>query len=110
MGQLTYGCMVAATFDDRTLAHLQFVIGQKLGRGEAFFLTWVHDVESGGGRTSLWLHPHIPLHFSFSGTGAMKLNRTWLEELMQGSYAASGVHVCSEPPLLSQVAPRSTES
>ena len=39
MGTLTYDSKLAVSFDDRILAHLQVVIGNKLRRGEPFFFT-----------------------------------------------------------------------
>ncbi len=60
MGKLTYEGTVKVDFDDRTLAHLQLVIGTKLRRGEPFHFTWRDDVSIGDGRTTIWVHPVAP--------------------------------------------------
>lgn len=57
MGKLIYDGEVAVTFDDRLLAHLQAVIGAKLRRSESFYFTWKDSVQTGGGRTTIWLGP-----------------------------------------------------
>ncbi len=40
-------------FEDRLLAHLQLVIGQKLKKQESFFLSWSKPHDQGEGRVSV---------------------------------------------------------
>ncbi len=48
MGTLIYGHGdLTVDFDDRTLAHLQVVIGTKLRRRESFLLSWSDDGQDG---------------------------------------------------------------
>ena len=60
MGALIYGSRVSELeIEDRTLAHLQFVVATKLRRNEQFMLTWNHGVERGSGRSAIWISPYI---------------------------------------------------
>ncbi|HEY8589135.1 MAG TPA: ATP-dependent DNA ligase [Naasia sp.] len=84
-------------FDDRTLAHLRHVIVAKLRRGESFELTWNLPVEAGSGRVSVWLHPSVPLKFTFSSGVRHQLNRAWIEALAANSFSTTGLHLLPEP-------------
>ncbi|WP_327437440.1 DUF7882 family protein [Rathayibacter sp. VKM Ac-2754] len=97
LGRLIYDSTLEADFDDRLLAHLQVVIGAKLGRNEAFYFSWRDSTASGSGRTSLWLHPAIPLRFKFHGSRAPTINAEWVRRLLQDSYTASGLRISEEP-------------
>ncbi len=99
MGKLIYGS-AGSHFDcdDRTLAHLRFVMTLKLRRNESFSFTWDHGVENGGGRSTVWLHPAIELHFEFSGSKEPTLNRSWLELLSNTANGNRGLSVVLEPP------------
>ncbi|WP_349361117.1 ATP-dependent DNA ligase [Cryobacterium sp. PH29-G1] len=96
MGSLTYD-RVVVEIDDRTLAHLQLVIVQKLRRGESFLLSWQDSRAVGSGRSSIWLHPSIPLYFKYSGGHAATLNRQWIEDLSRSANSAQGLVIVSEP-------------
>ncbi|WP_347232598.1 ATP-dependent DNA ligase [Cryobacterium sp. Hh11] len=95
MGSLTYD-RVIVEIDDRTLAHLQLVIVQKLRRGESFLLSWRDSAEVGSGRSSIWLNPAIPLYFKFVGGRAATLNRQWIEDLSRSANSAQGLVIVSE--------------
>jgi hypothetical protein len=95
MGSLTYD-RVVVEIDDRTLAHLQLVIVQKLRRGESFMLSWRDSAEVGSGRSSIWLHPAIPLYFNFAGGRAATLNRQWIEDLSRSANSTQGLVIVSE--------------
>lgn len=95
MGSLTYD-RVVVEIDDRTLAHLQIVIVQKLRRGESFLLSWRDSTEVGSGRSSIWLNPAIPLYFKFAGGRAATLNRQWIEELSRSANSTQGLVIVSE--------------
>lgn len=69
MGRFTYGAGHAKTeIEDRTLAHLQLVIGAKLRRSESFFFTWKEDASIGGGRQTVWVHHTADLEFKYYGS------------------------------------------
>nr|BFF11985.1 hypothetical protein GCM10025699_32880 [Microbacterium flavescens] len=67
MGKFIYDGNVRVDFDDRTLAHLQLVIGTKLRRGEPFHFTWKDDTSIGNGRTTVWVHPRCTLVYKYYG-------------------------------------------
>lgn len=97
MGTLTYDSMLSADFDDRTLAHLQMVVGAKLRRNEAFYFSWKDDASIGNGRSVIWKHPTIPISFKFFGSRAPTINRDWIDELMLLANTPSGLYVITEP-------------
>lgn len=95
MGTLTYDGVIVE-FDDRLLAHLQIVIVQKLRCGESFLLSWKDAVSIGNGRSSVWLHPSIPLYFKFWGSRPPTINRQWIAELTASANSAHGLVVFGE--------------
>jgi hypothetical protein len=98
MGTLTYDVVSKVDFEDRALAHLQIVMASKLRRGESFNFSWVKAPAEGSGRTTVWLHPAIPLVYEFSGNRPPAINRQWLELLMESANSAAGLHLVPEPP------------
>lgn len=97
MGKLIYEGSVKVDIDDRALLHVQTVIGNKLRRGEPFLFTWREDTSTGGGRTSIWLHPGCSLVFKFYGSRTPEANRNWLEALMFTANSPGGLHLVPEP-------------
>lgn len=97
MGTLTYDSTLAADFDDRTLAHLQIVIGAKLRRNESFYFSWKDDQSIGDGRSVIWVHPSIPLSFKFFGGRPPAINRQWIDELMIHANSPGGLVISPEP-------------
>jgi hypothetical protein len=97
MGTFYYG-EFEADFDDRLLAHLQIVIGAKLRRGEAFYISWKDDAAIGNGRTSIWLHPSLPLRYKYYGGKMPRINPAWIQELTLSAHSNSGLQLVSEPP------------
>lgn len=96
MGRFIYDTMAnSVDIDDRTLAHLRIVVMNKLRRSEPFMF----DVEigDGSGRRSFWIHPSVPLQFHFFGSRNPRINRAWVEELMQTASGPSGLHIVPEP-------------
>ena len=86
MGLLIYDQCDPIEMEDRTLAHLQVVIVDKLRRGEHFAMT-LHD----GRRTlTCWLSPRTPLQFIYHGNRQPTLNHAWLE-LLAGEAGVSGI-------------------
>ncbi|MCU1546893.1 MAG: hypothetical protein JWP30_1993 [Homoserinimonas sp.] len=96
MGTLTYGTTVFE-FEDRLLAHLKIVIVQKLRRRESFLLSWQEPLETGGGRSSIWISEAAIMHFRFNGSRSPALNREWLDRLMVASYTGNGLVVHELP-------------
>jgi hypothetical protein len=98
MGRLIYGSPgTAIEIDDRALAHIKVAILAKLRRDEKFALSWQHGSEGGGGRSTIWLHPSIPLQFVFNGSRQPSLNRAWIDELLVTANSAGGLQLIPEP-------------
>jgi hypothetical protein len=96
MGRFIYDTTAnAVDIDDRTLAHLRIVMMNKLRRSEPFMF----DVEvgDGSGRRSFWIHPSVPLQFHFFGSRQPRINRSWIENLMQAASGPSGLTIVPEP-------------
>jgi hypothetical protein len=96
MGRFIYDTMAnAVDIDDRTLAHLRIVVMNKLRRSESFMF----DVEvgDGSGRRSFWIHPSVPMQFHFFGSRHPRINRLWVEELMQVASGPNGLSLVPEP-------------
>ncbi len=92
VGTLFYGDSgTPVDIDDRALAHLKIAITTKLRRGESFMFSWKHADDQPRGRSSLWLHPAIPLRFVFETVEAPELSREWIEELMKAANSAGGI-------------------
>ncbi|CAL4858843.1 ATP-dependent DNA ligase [Microbacterium sp. MM2322] len=97
MGRFTYSTRVKTDVEDRALAHLQVVIGNKLRRGESFYFTWRDDASVGEGRRSIWIHPAADLDFTYFGSRTPTMNRAWLEKLAHAANSPGGLFVMSEP-------------
>jgi hypothetical protein len=107
MGQFIYGNpSVAVDFDDRVLAHLKVVVLAKVRRGESFTFSWEYTAAAGSGHSSIWIHPTIPLQFNFLGNREPRLNRAWVEELMQLANTPAGLRLTPEPSEAAGPAPR----
>jgi hypothetical protein len=111
MGALIYDG-TEVEFDDRLLAHLHVVIVQKLRRGESFCFSWRDPHGVGGGRSSLWLHPSIPLYFKFYGSKQPSINREWIQALTLSSNSSQGLVVTpeGEPAFAGQLATESSSA
>ena len=97
MGKLIYGDR-EIEIEDRTLAHLKIVMLTKLRRNESFAFNHAHDVNSGSGRSTVWVHPSIPLEFTFYGNRSPALNREWVEALLMSANSPEGLRVLPEHP------------
>ncbi|WP_426518533.1 ATP-dependent DNA ligase [Diaminobutyricibacter sp. McL0618] len=93
MGTLTYGTGHCFGFDDRTLAHLQVVMGLKLRRREGFFFSWIDPATLGTGRVTVWIDPSIPLAFRYEHGGTAPIDREWLEEMSLQCNSAAGLRI-----------------
>lgn len=80
---------------DRTLAHLQVVILDKLRRSETFSLTLGSGLD--GGTRTVVIGPGTELAFVYSGNRPPRLNRRWLAQLAGVATTNPGLLVTSEP-------------
>jgi len=70
VGRLLYGDgSMPILIEDRALAHLKVVISTKLRRGESFTVSWRHLEDQPRGRSTIWVHPSIPIRFEFDSAG-----------------------------------------
>lgn len=96
MGSLYYGASEPIHIDDRALAHLKVVVATKLRRNESFTLTWKHPDGDPEGRSTVWLHPSIPLRFVFDESEAPELSRRWIEDLAHSANSSGGITLVEE--------------
>ncbi|KEP75671.1 ATP-dependent DNA ligase [Microbacterium sp. SUBG005] len=97
MGKFIYDSSTKTEFEDRLLAHLQVVIMTKVRRGESFTFTWKDDVSTGGGRTTVFIHPHASLQFKYHGGRQPHLNPAWVNALTFNANSPRGLYVVREP-------------
>ncbi|MDQ1126449.1 hypothetical protein QE428_001482 [Microbacterium sp. SORGH_AS 505] len=94
MGLIYYGgSAMPIRIDDRALAHLKVVVATKLRRAESFTVSWSHPDDSPAGRTTIWLHPAIPLRFVFDAAEPPTLDREWIEELAASASSSGGIQL-----------------
>lgn len=97
MGQLIYDSEDRPiVLDDRTLAHLKVVLTTKLRRQEGFTLSWRHPANQPRGRSTIWLHPAIPLLFIFDEPEPPELNQQWVQSLMNSANSSGGIALVDE--------------
>lgn len=97
MGTIYYGGSdTAIHIEDRALAHLKVVIATKLRRGESFTLSWQHPDDEERGRSTIWLHPSIPLRFVFDDPEAPELSREWIHDLANSANTSGGIQLVAE--------------
>ena len=97
MGSLYYGdTQTPIQIEDRALAHLKVVIATKLRRNESFTLSWRHPEGDAPGRSTLWLHPSIPLRFVFEEAETPELSRRCIEELAHSANSSGGITLVEE--------------
>lgn len=96
MGKLIYGSMATSVdIDDRVLSHLRIAVMTKLRRAESFMFDI--DMGEGLGRRSFWMHPSVQLQFHFHGSRPPRINRAWVEALLQAAGSPSGLTIVPEP-------------
>lgn len=104
MGRFIYDTVAnSIDIDDRTLAHLRIVVMNKLRRSDSFMFDV--DQADGSGRRSYWMHSGVPLQFQFSGSRQPRINRTWIEELMEAASGPNGLTILPEPAEMAASAP-----
>ena len=97
MGTIFYGGSdTPVHIEDRALAHLKVVIATKLRRSESFTLSWRHPADQPPGRSTIWLHPSIPLRFVFEDPEPAELSRQWIEDLARSANSSGGIMLVAE--------------
>ncbi|WP_136051518.1 DUF7882 family protein [Microbacterium sp. K36] len=96
MGTMQYGSGSEIQIEDRALAHLKVAIATKLRRNESFTLSWKHPDGDVPGRSTIWLHPSIPLRFTFSEPETPELNVKWVQALMVEASSSGGISLVDE--------------
>jgi hypothetical protein len=97
VGTIYYGGSdTPINIEDRALAHLKVVIATKLRRNETFTLSWTHPEDQPRGRSTIWLHPSIPLRFVFDTPEPTELSRQWIEELANSATSSGGIMLVAE--------------
>ncbi|HWT32788.1 MAG TPA: hypothetical protein VN107_03425 [Microbacterium sp.] len=97
MGTIYYGGSATPIhIEDRALAHLKVVIATKLRRNESFTLSWRHPEDEPRGRSTIWLHPSIPLRFVFDDPEPPALNRRFIETLANSANTSGGIQLVPE--------------
>lgn len=114
MGTLYYGGSATPIhIEDRALAHIKVVIATKLRRNESFTLSWQHPHDEPRGRSTLWLHPSIPLRFVFDDPGPTPLSRAWIAEMAESANTSGGMSLTpehiDEDPALGDASPQIVE-
>lgn len=98
MGTLEYNSSrPPIEIDDETLTHLKIVIGTKLRRQESFMMTWLPPDKTPASRLTIWMHPSIPLIFSFDDALLRPSDPARLEKMME-HLAARGELVLDQLP------------
>jgi hypothetical protein len=92
-----YAGKAVAEIEDRPLAHIRVVAMAKLRRNEAFAFTWETTTGGASGKSTVWLHPAIPLQFDFFGSREAVLNRAWIEQLIALANSPAGMRLVTEP-------------
>ncbi|MFK4761828.1 hypothetical protein ACI3KS_12905 [Microbacterium sp. ZW T5_45] len=91
--------------DDLALAHLKVVIATKLRRNESFTLSWRHPEGEPPGRSTIWLHPSIPLRFVFDDPNPPALRAEWISAMANSASSSGGITLLTEDMLASGDAP-----
>jgi hypothetical protein len=97
VGTIFYGGSATPIhIEDRALAHLKVVIATKLRRSESFTVSWQHPDDQPPGRSTIWLHPSIPLRFVFEDPDPVELSRRWIEDLAHSANSSGGIMLVAE--------------
>ncbi|NQX11519.1 ATP-dependent DNA ligase [Microbacteriaceae bacterium VKM Ac-2855] len=98
MGKILYGTPPTEhDIDDRVLAHVQVIVMNKFRRNESFPFNLEVSHLNGSGRHALWMHPTIPVQFSFYGSRAPAINTAWVQAMMDEANSGRGLRILPEP-------------
>lgn len=99
MGSLIYEAGLVLEFEDRLLRHLEHVMVTRLRRNEPFAFKWEQrpaGVEHTHG--TIWVSPATSIQFRYTGPRREeKLNRLWVEAMIQSTYQPAGLSAVPEP-------------
>lgn len=97
MGMIYYGSGAnPIPVEDRALAHLKVLIATKLRRNESFTLSWKHPEGDQPGRSTIWLHPSIPLRFVFDEAEPPPLSAEWITAMANSANTGGGITLIPE--------------
>lgn len=97
MGKIYYGGAAGPIHvEDRLLAHLKVVVATKLRRNESFTLSWRHPEGQEPGRSTIWLHPSIPLRFVFETPEPPPLQPEWITAMANSANSSGGITIVPE--------------
>lgn len=81
MGKFIYNDLsTLVEIEDRALAHLRLVFMNKLRRTEPFI--FATPSPHGTSHRELWIHPTLPMYFTFDGSRPPQINMKWVEQMM----------------------------
>lgn len=104
MGAFIYDRSEPIEIEDRTLAHLQVVIIDKLRRDEHFSLVLRDDRIA----VTFWLGPRTPLQFIYHGNRQPAINHEWIE-LLAGEAGVTGMLTLLPEPVAGRERERERE-
>ncbi|MGZ0712418.1 DUF7882 family protein (plasmid) [Coraliomargarita sp. W4R53] len=94
MGALFYGNDVdPISIPDHVLSHIKVLFASKLRRSESFSFTWKHAPDQPSGRSTIWVHPAIPLRFVFEAEEAGRLDTDLLQALAKRANSSTGLAI-----------------
>lgn len=97
MGMMYYGGAAEPIHvEDSALAHLKVVVATKLRRNESFTLSWRHPEGEPPGRSTIWLHPSIPLRFVFEAPEPPPLQPEWITAMANSANSSGGITIVPE--------------
>lgn len=95
MGTLIYGGTIRVAVEDRLLRHIELVIGAKLRRDEALFMSWRQADEFE--RVTVWVSKTIPLVFAYEYDVRPTINEEWIDLLAVAANSSRGLVFLPEP-------------
>lgn len=96
MGRLKFPHELRLDLDDWALAHLHAAMQVKLRRGESFHLSWPHDISTGPGRTTTWVHSETSWVCTI-GSRTGELDRRWVEAFVATANSVGGMQIVPRP-------------
>lgn len=97
MGTLRYGFADdPIKIEDVALAHLKVIVTTKLRRNESFTLSWRHHADEPIGRSTIWLHPAIPLRFDFDTPDTPQLDPERITAMANSANSTGGIVLLEE--------------
>ena len=65
--------------------------------GERIPCAWKDHISTGGGRTTVYIHPNVSMVFKYHGSRNPQLSNTWLHALTYNANSGRGLYVVPEP-------------